>query len=77
MNQKKADVAEHPEVVHHVGLHISEPLDPSPNQTGRVALELVIRHHTQRHRNKCHGERKDVVLQVVPRLLQALEVICS
>jgi hypothetical protein len=35
---KKADVAEHPEVFHHVGLLLNEPPGKS-----RVALQLVIR----------------------------------
>jgi hypothetical protein len=38
---EKADVVEHPEVFHHVGLLTNEP--PGPNQTGWVALYLVVR----------------------------------
>jgi uncharacterized protein YbcI len=40
---KKADVVEHLEVFHHVGLLTNEPPAPSPDQTGRVALYLVVR----------------------------------
>jgi hypothetical protein len=40
---KKADVEEHPQVFHHVGLLFNKPPDLSPNSTGRVALYLVIR----------------------------------
>jgi hypothetical protein len=36
--QKKADVAEHPKVVHHVGLLVN-----GPSGSRRAALQLVIR----------------------------------
>ena len=41
--EKKADVGEHPEVFPHVGLLLIGPPRHSLNETGRVALYLVIR----------------------------------
>ena len=40
-HSKKADVAEHPEVFHHVGLLVN-----GPSGRSRVALQLVIRQIT-------------------------------
>lgn len=46
---KKADVAEHPEVLHHAGLLLDEP----PRY--RVALHLVVRRHNwQSHELRDH-----------------------
>jgi len=54
--QKKADVAKHPEVLHHVGLLIDEP----PRYW--VALHLVVRRHNQQSREL----RNNFALWTVP-----------
>ena len=45
---KKADVVEHPEVFHHVGLLVNEP----PG-TGRFALYLVVRQDDRKVAIRC------------------------